>query len=159
MNSRHEKERSGGWLDKNTGCHRVAYNVCSRKFAWHFMVQIFFFLLAHYTQASHPKDGFFLPDNVPEVTFKFRKFRNLIVLPVTINDTIHVNLVLDTGCRNLLLFGQGFEKLFKIEPRRKVEVSGLGEGQALYGKLSVNNKVSIHPVLGEKIPVVIVAHQ
>jgi hypothetical protein len=83
----------------------------------------------------------------------------LVVLPVVINDSIQVNLVLDTGCRNLVLFGKRFQKLFQTEPTQKVQFSGLGDGSPIHGKLSLNNKVSIQAVIGENIPLVIVPHQ
>ncbi len=106
-----------------------------------------------------PSAGFSLPDSLREVTFHYKSVRNLILLPVTINDTIHVNLILDTGCRNLVLFGKRFTKLFKQHPTRKIQFSGLGDGSPIAGGLSLGNKVSINAVLGEKIPVVIVPDQ
>ncbi len=108
-------------------------------------------LLEAYTDA-----GFSLPDHVREVTINYKTFKNLILLPVTINDTVNVNLILDTGSRNLLLFGKRFEKIFRIEPERRIKFAGLGNGGPLSGKLALDNTVSIHALLGEKIPVVIV---
>ncbi len=106
---------------------------------------------------SDEKNGFFLPQNVQEVTFKFHRFGNLILLPVTINDSVHVNLILDTGCRNILLFGRRFEKLLKIQPGQQVRFSGLGDGSLLEGQLSLSNKISIQAVLGENLPIIVVA--
>ena len=80
-------------------------------------------------------------------------------MPPIINDSIEVNLILDTGCRNLVLFGKKFQKLFKTEPDKKILFSGLGDGSPISGKLSLGNKVSIHAVIGEKIPVVLVPQQ
>jgi hypothetical protein len=82
--------------------------------------------------------------------------KGLIILPVSINDSIQVNLILDTGCRNLILFGKNFKKLFTITGK-PVEFSGLGTGRPVTGRLSLGNKVSIHQVLGEQIPVVVVS--
>lgn len=121
-------------------------------------LHIFLFVVCA-AEASDTKAGFFLPDNVSEVTFKFETVRNLIVLPVVINDSIRVNLILDTGCRNLVLFGKKFHKLFHTEPEKKIQFSGLGDGKPVNGKLSLNNKVSIQTVIGEQIPVVIVPQQ
>jgi hypothetical protein len=109
--------------------------------------------------ASETRSGFFLPDDVGEVTLKFHSVKNLIVLPVVINDSIKVNLILDTGCRNLVLFGKKFQKLFHMERDKNVQFSGLGVGAPVNGKLSLNNKVSIQAVLGEQIPVVLVPQQ
>jgi hypothetical protein len=103
-----------------------------------------------------PLAGFSLPAEVKEVRFRYQTYLNLIVLPLTINDSIHVNVILDTGCRNLLLFGKRFEKMFEILPGRKIRFSGLGENGPMTGKLSIENKVSIQKLSGENIPVVIV---
>ena len=78
---------------------------------------------------GNPRAGFFLPDSVTELTIKFQAVRNLIVLPVTLNDSITVNLILDTGCRNLLLFGKKFQELLNAQSGRTIQFSGLGEGQ------------------------------
>jgi Aspartyl protease len=121
-----------------------------------FFVLCIFLVFIHPSLTARPTAGFSLPDHIQEVTFKYETFKNLILLPVTINDTIRVNLILDTGCRNLLLFGKRFEKMFTIEPAHKIKFSGLGDGMPLSGKLSLDNKVSIHALLGEKIPVIIV---
>lgn len=124
-------------------------------------MRYFFFgaliLMLSYTSVfSAPRAGFYLPDSVQEVSLTYRKVNSLIVLPVTINDTVHLNLILDTGCRNLVLFGERFQKYFNIHNNREIKFSGLGEGSALNGMLSLDNKVTINKVLGEKIPIIIV---
>ena len=124
-----------------------------------FLVLLIFYFVASFAHAAETKAGFSLPDHVSEVSLKFQSILNLIVLPVVINDSIHVNLILDTGCRNLVLFGKRFQRLFQTQPNQKVQFSGLGDGSAIQGKLSLNNKVSIQAVIGEKIPVVIVSEK
>ncbi|HET9486263.1 MAG TPA: retropepsin-like aspartic protease [Chryseosolibacter sp.] len=103
-----------------------------------------------------PAAGFFLPDSVNEMTLKYKTMRGLVILPVMINDSIRVNLILDTGCRNLILFGKKFKKLLPIHSGKAVQFSGLGNGRPVTGSLSLGNKVSIGEVLGEQIPVVVV---
>ena len=120
---------------------------------------ILFFILAQSASATETRAGFFLPEHVSELTFKYKSINNYVILPVVINDTISLNLILDTGCRNLVLFGKRFQKLFKTEPGKSVQFSGLGNGDAVAGRLSLNNKVSIATVIGEGIPVVIVPRQ
>jgi hypothetical protein len=107
-------------------------------------------------KTASPAAGFFLPDSINEVTLHYRRTNNLILLPVIINGDIHVNLILDTGCRNVVLFGRRFLKEFDIHPDKRVEFSGLGSGASVAGRISLGNKVSIDAVLGERIPVVIV---
>lgn len=106
-----------------------------------------------------PTAGFFLPDSLTEVTFHFKKVGNLILLPVTFNDSVKLNLILDTGCRNIVLFGKRFNKLFALQPEKKIQFSGLGAGKPVVGGISLDNKVSIDAVVGKKIPVVIVPDQ
>ena len=115
-------------------------------------------LFSFSASADTPAAGFFLPDSVNEMTLKYRTVKGLIILPVTINDSIEVNLILDTGCRNLILFGNRFTNLFKINAGRPVMFSGLGSGNAVKGALSLGNKASIQQVLGEQIPIVLVRH-
>lgn len=105
---------------------------------------------------SSPRSGFYLPDSVEEMTLRYKAVKGLIVLPVIINDSISLNLILDTGCRNLVLFGKRFQKLLQLNPSRQVQFSGLGSGKPVHGFLSLHNKVSIEQVLGESIPVVVV---
>lgn len=101
-------------------------------------------------------DGFYLPDSIKEMTLRYRAVQNLIVLPVTINDSITVNLILDTGCRNLVLFGKKFKKLLHFPNNHPVQFSGLGSGKPVTGNVSIFNKIAIHQVLGQRIPVVVV---
>jgi hypothetical protein len=104
------------------------------------------------------RSGFFLPDSVREMSVRFRSVNNLIIIPVKLNDSVSVNLILDTGCRNLVLFGKRFEKLLHIKKTDKeVLFSGLGSGTAVKGHLSLNNKVTIQSVLGQLVPVVVVS--
>jgi Aspartyl protease len=116
-------------------------------------------VVSYTASANETRAGFFLPEDVPEVSFRYKSINNLVILPVVINDTIRVNLILDTGCRNLVLFGKRFQKLFHTEPDKKVQFSGIGQGDAIAGSLSLNNKVSIAAVIGEKIPVVLIPQQ
>src|SRR5688572_27346661 len=92
---------------------------------------------------TEDKAGFFLPDSIREMTMKYRSVNNLIILPVIINDSIAVNLILDTGCRNLVLFGKRFQKVLPLNKSKEIIFSGLGSGAAVKGHLAVDNSVSI----------------
>ncbi len=127
-----------------------------KSFIQHFFVQAVLIVLVCLPALCAPKFGFSLPDSVTELTIRYRTIRNLILLPVIINDSIRVNLVLDTGCRNLVLFGKKFQNLFKLDKSRKIMFSGLGSGDPVFGNLSLSNRVSIQQVIGERIPVVVV---
>jgi hypothetical protein len=120
---------------------------------------ILFSIIVQSATGTETRAGFFLPNDVSEVTFKFKSINSLVILPVVINDTVKVNLILDTGCRNLVLFGKKFQKLFNTEPGKSIRFSGLGIGEPITGRLSLNNRVSIATAIGEKIPVVLIPQQ
>ncbi len=105
---------------------------------------------------SKPAAGFNLPDSLAELTMSFSTRGNLIVVPVVINKSINVNLILDTGCRNLVLFGKQFTALLETLPDKVISFSGLGQGKPVTGKLSVNNLVEISSITGEHLPIVVV---
>jgi hypothetical protein len=126
------------------------------KFPGSLYLPIIMLVVVFNTAFSNPRYGFYLPDSIGEMTLRYRCVKNLIVLPVVINDSIRVNLILDTGCRNLVLFGKRFQKLLKLNSGKQIQFSGLGIGSPVHGFLSLSNRASIHQVLGEKIPVVVV---
>ena len=99
-------------------------------------------IVAHYNLFSaKPASGFYLPEPIKQVTLRYTSINNLIILPVVINDNIIVNLVLDTGTRNLVLFGKRFQNLFQFIPQKRIHFSGMGSGPQVFGQLSLNNKV------------------
>ena len=119
----------------------------------------FLLLLVSPSVRADPKPGYFLPDSVNEMILRYRKVKNLIVLPVIINDSVRVNLILDTGCRNLILFGKKFKKLFHINSNKQIPFSGLGNGKQVVGLLSLGNKVVIDHIIGTGMPVVVVENK
>jgi len=121
-----------------------------------YLVLLSLLVLPLSTFSNNNNAGFYLPDSLQEMSINFRTVDNLIVLPVSVNDSVHVNLILDTGCRNIVLFGKRFKKLLNIRSGKPVIFSGLGTGASVKGSLSINNKVTIHSVLGKLVPVIIV---
>lgn len=103
-----------------------------------------------------PGPGFTLPDSVGEFSLTYMTVDHLIVLPFVINDTVQVNLILDTGCQTLILFGKRYEKVLDVVPDFRVAFSGMGSGKPAVGKVSLRNKVSMGPVKGVQIPIVVV---
>ncbi len=103
-----------------------------------------------------PTEGFFLPDSVNEITFRYKNIDNLIVLPVQINDTEVVNLVLDTGCRNLVLFGKKFTRMLSGSDHKTITFNGLGRGKPVTGFITLENEVEFNAVTGKRIAIVVV---
>lgn len=103
-----------------------------------------------------PGPGFTLADSVSEFSLTYFTVDNLIVLPFTINGSVPVNLILDTGCQTLILFGKRFEKMFDMVPDFRVTFSGIGAGKPATGRVALGNTVTLGPVKGDHVPIVIV---
>ncbi|HEX7016125.1 MAG TPA: pepsin/retropepsin-like aspartic protease family protein [Cyclobacteriaceae bacterium] len=100
--------------------------------------------------------GFSLDDSVDEFSLTYYTVENLIVLPFVINGKVPVNLILDTGCQTLVLFGKQHEKRFELVPDFTVTFSGIGEGKPATGSVSLNNTVTMGPISGDHVPIVVV---
>lgn len=120
------------------------------------VVCIVFFVSGIERAGARNPSGFSIPEPLTEVTIRYRPVHNLIVIPVTVNDSLNLNLILDTGCRNMVLFGRKFERMFGPRAVCGARFSGLGNGKPLNGRVTLGNRVSIGEVIGEQIPVVVV---
>ena len=117
---------------------------------------ILFLICSNILHATSPS-GFYLPEPIEQVTIRYTCVNNLIVLPLVINGNLPVNLILDTGTRSIVLFGKRFEKLLQFVPDHKIQFSGMGTGNPVYGKLSIENQVELTSLIGERIPLVVVS--
>jgi hypothetical protein len=104
----------------------------------------------------HISLGFALPDSLCEYSLTYYTVDNLIVLPFVINGNIPANLILDTGCQSIILFGKQYEKMFDIVPDFSVTFSGIGTGEPAIGRVTLDHTVTLGPVKREKVPIVIV---
>src|SRR4051812_12003191 len=74
-------------------------------------------------------------------TIHFEMFRNLIVIPAMINDSVKVKLILDTGTRSMLLYGKRFASMPNLTSARRVKVSGWGSPEGVDAGVSFPNNV------------------
>lgn len=75
------------------------------------------------------------------ITLKFKSASNLIILPVTINDSDTLNFILDTGVRYPIITELPFVNKLNLNYLMPVEVKGLGEGETLTAYRSGNNTI------------------
>jgi hypothetical protein len=93
------------------------------------------------------------PDSTNEITVPYRTRNNYYVIPVLINDSLSVNLLLDPHCKSVILFGKRYQKLLE---RKRKNVERLNTSGTKRTPLkSLNNKISIGPALGENISIVV----
>ncbi|MBX2963805.1 MAG: hypothetical protein KF687_14945 [Cyclobacteriaceae bacterium] len=99
---------------------------------------------------------FAIEDGACEVTFIYRKFNELIVLSAQLNNSVSVNLILDTGFRNTILFGKKFQTKVNSLTSKTISFSGLGNGSPLIGKISLDNELKFNGVKGSGVTIVLV---
>lgn len=121
-----------------------------------FLAALIFFVGLAPANAKVARVGFFLPDSISDYTLRYKSLDNLIILPVSVNGGKVLHLLLDTGCRNIVLFGKSFLDEFDVLSGRTVEFSGMGSGKSVKGFLSLNNSVKLGAIDGETVPIVIV---
>jgi len=81
------------------------------------------------------------------VTIKFKSASNLIIIPVTINDSDTLNFILDTGVRYPIITELPFINKLNLNYMMPVEIKGLGEGETLTAYRSGNNTMRIEGLI------------
>ena len=87
----------------------------------------------------------FLFDNPrnKSVTIKFKSASNLIIIPVTINESDTLNFILDTGVRFPIITELPFINKLNLNYMMPIQIKGLGEGVDLTAYRSGNNTMNI----------------
>lgn len=70
--------------------------------------------------------GFKLPDNTKRIAIPFEEYNNLIVVPLTINKSITLDFIVDTGVQNAILTEKIFADLLQLRYPRKITIAGPG---------------------------------
>lgn len=88
----------------------------------------------------------FLFDNQKKksVTIKFKSSSNLIIIPVTINESDTLNFILDTGVKYPIITELPFINKLNLNYLMPIPVKGLGEGAELTAYRSGNNTMSLN---------------
>jgi hypothetical protein len=117
-------------------------------------------VLSVYSAFGSPetKAGYQFLDGFSHTTIRFERYRDLIIIPVVLNDSIKLRLVLDTGTRSLLLYGKKFRGLQNLRRDKKVKVTGWGSPKGVDAFLSFPNKISLGEIRGEALGAAIVDH-
>ncbi len=77
------------------------------------------------------------------ITINFKQSSNLIIIPVTINDSDTLNFILDTGVRFPIITELPFVNKLNLNYLVPVPVQGLGEGEELMAYRSNNNTLKL----------------
>jgi hypothetical protein len=64
-------------------------------------------------------------EEAPDSLIQYRTRNNLIILPATIDNSIHVNLIVDPHCKTLVLFGKRYERILQRAQKRAQRITPL----------------------------------
>jgi len=89
--------------------------------------------------------GFLFDDPTDKsITINFKPASNLIIIPVTINESDTLNFILDTGVRFPIITELPFVNKLNLNYLMPVQVKGLGEGHELTAYRSGNNTMKLN---------------
>ncbi|WP_372946903.1 aspartyl protease family protein [Mariniphaga sp.] len=97
------------------------------------------------TQQFQSANRGFLFDDPREksITIEFKSASNLIIIPVTINESDTLNFILDTGVRFPIITELPFVNKLNLNYLMPVQIQGLGEGHELTAYRSANNSIKL----------------
>ena len=78
------------------------------------------------------------------ITIEFKSASNLIIIPVTINESDTLNFILDTGVRFPIITELPFVNKLNLNYLMPVQIHGLGEGHELTAYRSANNSIKLN---------------
>ncbi|NME66355.1 aspartyl protease family protein [Flammeovirga aprica] len=128
----------------------------TKKTALCFLVGLLLFIvqpqniLAQNKAEVHLKNLAFIQEKHNFTQIKFRLINNLVVIPVSINDSDTLNFILDSGASYIILCDPAFAEKLNLDPRktRGVDIKGMGTEGALKAYHSWGNKVNIKGIEG-----------
>lgn len=104
-------------------------NSISRYFIYSFLLFIYFFVAISEIAAQHI--GFFFKEDRKKISIPVEVHNNLVILPITLDDTYRLKFILDTGVRSTILINKTFADTIGINYTRKVELHGAGNGEPI----------------------------
>ena len=91
---------------------------------------------------------FFSNKRIKITTIPFQLVNNLIVIPLSINNSDTLHFVLDSGLRTALITELTMADTLSLTYARQITIYGLGEGESLEAVVSVGNNVRIGEAIG-----------
>jgi hypothetical protein len=100
-------------------------------------------ILSGYAQNQESYNFRFTSAKRKLVKIPFQWHSNLIIVPVTINNSDTLNFILDTGISMTLITDPGTADALNLHYVRKVDITGVGQGSSLEALVAINNKINL----------------
>ncbi len=99
--------------------------------------------------------GFDFKKGKENTVINFQNINGLVILPFKIGNS-EVNLILDTGIRNIILFDRRGSYGLNPDPDKQILFSGIGTGKTIRGKIATEVKMESNDIEGSGLAVVII---
>jgi hypothetical protein len=101
---------------------------------------------------NKPNTGFlFNNKNRESLTFDFKKISNLIVIPVSVNESDTMNFILDTGVRNPIITELTLVEELDLKYIKPIDINGLGSDSTLQAYQSGDNMLTLPGLKAEHV--------
>jgi hypothetical protein len=107
------------------------------------LVVLFLLLLAESLWAQSSRNFHFTYEKRKSIRIPFELHSNLIIVPLHINGSDTLNFILDSGISMTLLTDPKIAGALGLKYVRKVQITGVGEGDALEALVAINNKINL----------------
>ena len=97
--------------------------------------------------------------NKKSITINFKSSNNLIIIPVTINNSDTLNFILDTGVKSPIITELPFVNKLNLNYLQPINVQGLGEGEQLTAYRSGNNTISLNELVAYNQEILMVINE
>jgi len=104
---------------------------------------IFFILMWPIVIINGQSAFHFAQPNLTQVKLTFRMSQNLIVIPVSINQSNAIRLVLDSGISSTIISSLIEPGTIQVRSARKIQIAGLGSGKTIDAYYSKGNQVRL----------------
>jgi hypothetical protein len=115
-------------------------------------------LVNHITNAQVRQFSYEFDHNFDRVEIPFTNHNNLIVIPLTLNDKITLQFIVDTGVQTTILTEKTYADYLGLDYDRRIELSGPGSIESISALVASNVSVSI-PSLGSKNQTILVLEE
>lgn len=119
-------------------------------FSLAFIVALTLSLLPKGQAIAQTQIGFRMPEGVNKTEIKFEKLSNLIVIPVTLNNSITVKFILDTGAESVIVTEKLFADILGLDFVREINIFGPGIIDSVKAFVATNATLSLpNGVIGD----------
>jgi predicted aspartyl protease len=113
------------------------------------ILPLVFIYLSCLTSVESQVPGFFMKNEARKVKLPFYSSNSLIIIPISINGSVPINFLVDTGVRSNLLFSKTLGDALGLEYTRRLSIAGADGSTVIMAQVSPINTLDLGPIVGK----------